>query len=192
MAAAVARMKAGDVLVLHGCCHNPTGVDLDRQQWDIVTQLVSDMGILPLIDFAYQGFANGLREDADGWLRLAATRQRADRRQLLLQELRPVQRARGRHDARRSHATGGADRSQPRQDRRAHQLLQPARPRRRHRQHSPQRRGPARAVGEGSDGDARPHQQHARALRGDAEPEGRGAGTSATSHASVACSRSPA
>ena len=71
MAAAVARMSAGDVLVLHGCCHNPTGVDLAPQQWDIITQLVSDMRILPLIDFAYQGFARGLREDAEGWLRLA-------------------------------------------------------------------------------------------------------------------------
>jgi aspartate/tyrosine/aromatic aminotransferase len=71
MAAAVARMKAGDVLVLHGCCHNPTGVDLGPQQWDIITQLVSDLRILPLIDFAYQGFATGLRQDAEGWLRLA-------------------------------------------------------------------------------------------------------------------------
>lgn len=70
MAAAVARMSAGDVIILHGCCHNPTGVDLAPQQWDVVTQLVTDLGILPLIDFAYQGFAAGLRADADGWQRL--------------------------------------------------------------------------------------------------------------------------
>lgn len=70
MAAAVARMSAGDVIVLHGCCHNPTGVDLAPQQWDVVTQLVTDLGILPLIDFAYQGFAAGLRADAEGWQRL--------------------------------------------------------------------------------------------------------------------------
>lgn len=70
MAAAVARMSAGDVIILHGCCHNPTGVDLAPQQWDVVTQLVTDLGILPLIDFAYQGFAAGLRADAEGWQRL--------------------------------------------------------------------------------------------------------------------------
>jgi aspartate/tyrosine/aromatic aminotransferase len=71
MAAAMAHIPAGDVLVLHGCCHNPTGVDLTTQQWEVVAQLVSDLGILPLVDFAYQGFANGLREDAAGWLQLA-------------------------------------------------------------------------------------------------------------------------
>lgn len=73
MAAAVARMSEGDVLVLHGCCHNPTGVDLSNEQWDIITQLVSDMRLLPLIDFAYQGFASGLRADAEGWQRLLRT-----------------------------------------------------------------------------------------------------------------------
>ena len=70
MAEAVVRIPAGDVLVLHGCCHNPTGVDLTPQQWDIIAQLVSDRGILPLVDFAYQGFASGLRADAEGWHRL--------------------------------------------------------------------------------------------------------------------------
>ena len=70
MAEAVARIPAGDVLVLHGCCHNPTGVDLSSQQWEIIAQLVSDLGILPLVDFAYQGFASGLRADAEGWHRL--------------------------------------------------------------------------------------------------------------------------
>ena len=71
MASAIARIPAGDVLVLHGCCHNPTGVDLTTEQWEVVAQLVSDLGILPLVDFAYQGFANGLRDDAAGWLQLA-------------------------------------------------------------------------------------------------------------------------
>jgi aspartate/tyrosine/aromatic aminotransferase len=71
MASAIARIPAGDVLVLHGCCHNPTGVDLTTEQREVVAQLVSDLGILPLVDFAYQGFANGLRDDAAGWLQLA-------------------------------------------------------------------------------------------------------------------------
>lgn len=70
LAAAIARIPAGDVIVLHGCCHNPTGVDLSAKEWDIVGQLLKDLDILPLVDFAYQGFANGIRSDADGWQRL--------------------------------------------------------------------------------------------------------------------------
>ena len=57
---------AGDVVLLHGCCHNPTGADLDDEQWDEVTRLVSERGLLPLVDIAYQGFGRGLDEDARG------------------------------------------------------------------------------------------------------------------------------
>ena len=70
LAASIARMSPGDVIVLHGCCHNPTGVDLSAKEWDIVAQLITDLGILPLIDFAYQGFANGVDADTDGWQRV--------------------------------------------------------------------------------------------------------------------------
>jgi aspartate/tyrosine/aromatic aminotransferase len=52
--------------LLHGCCHNPTGVDLNAQQWRAVVEVASARKLLPLIDFAYQGFAAGLREDAEG------------------------------------------------------------------------------------------------------------------------------
>ena len=54
------------VLLLHGCCHNPTGVDLDASQWQAIVEVVRARKLLPLIDFAYQGFATGLREDAEG------------------------------------------------------------------------------------------------------------------------------
>ena len=57
---------AGDVVVLHGCCHNPTGVDLQPQQWQAVGDVLAERKLLPLVDFAYQGFANGLEEDAAG------------------------------------------------------------------------------------------------------------------------------
>ncbi len=70
LAAAIARIPAGDVIVLHGCCHNPTGVDLSAKEWDIIGQLLKDLDILPLVDFAYQGFASGIQADADGWQRL--------------------------------------------------------------------------------------------------------------------------
>lgn len=61
---AVAGIPAGDVLLLHGCCHNPTGVDPTPEQWEAIAGLVAERGLLPLVDFAYQGFATGIREDA--------------------------------------------------------------------------------------------------------------------------------
>ncbi|RLT39210.1 MAG: aspartate/tyrosine/aromatic aminotransferase [Chloroflexi bacterium] len=66
MLAVIRQIPAGDVLLLHGCCHNPTGVDLSTEQWQAVAQVASERGLLPLLDFAYQGFADGLDEDAAG------------------------------------------------------------------------------------------------------------------------------
>jgi aromatic-amino-acid transaminase len=54
-------MKAGDMLVLHGCCHNPTGANLSAEQWQIITDLVLEKNVMPLIDIAYQGFGDGLQ-----------------------------------------------------------------------------------------------------------------------------------
>ena len=56
----------GDVVLLHGCCHNPTGIDPTPQQWDKLAEMSAQKGWLPLFDFAYQGFAHGLEEDAYG------------------------------------------------------------------------------------------------------------------------------
>ena len=56
----------GDVVLLHGCCHNPTGADLDPDQWAQVTGLIAERGLLPFIDIAYQGFGDGLAPDAAG------------------------------------------------------------------------------------------------------------------------------
>ncbi|PPI86857.1 amino acid aminotransferase [Candidatus Pantoea edessiphila] len=58
--------KAGDILLLHGCCHNPTGVDLDIEQWKYLAEISYNNGLLPLFDFAYQGFAHNIHEDAQG------------------------------------------------------------------------------------------------------------------------------
>jgi aromatic-amino-acid transaminase len=57
-------MPAGSVVVLHACCHNPTGVDLSKEQWSAVLELVRSRGLLPFLDLAYQGFAEGLEDDA--------------------------------------------------------------------------------------------------------------------------------
>lgn len=66
MLAAIRQIPAGDVLLLHGCCHNPTGADLTTDQWQQVAAVVAERNILPLVDFAYQGFGDGLEEDAQG------------------------------------------------------------------------------------------------------------------------------
>jgi aspartate/tyrosine/aromatic aminotransferase len=62
---------AGDVVVLHACCHNPTGVDPTLPQWAQVGEVIRQRELLPLVDFAYQGFGQGLEEDAAGLRRLA-------------------------------------------------------------------------------------------------------------------------
>lgn len=66
MKAALADVPAGDVVLLHGCCHNPSGMDPDAAQWAELATLTAEKGILPLFDFAYQGFGAGLDEDAAG------------------------------------------------------------------------------------------------------------------------------
>lgn len=58
--------RSGDVVLLHGCCHNPTGADLDMGQWDELSALVVERGLVPFIDLAYQGLGNGLEADAAG------------------------------------------------------------------------------------------------------------------------------
>ena len=57
-------IPSGDVVILHACCHNPTGADLSPEQWDEVANIASVKGWLPLLDFAYQGFGLSIEEDA--------------------------------------------------------------------------------------------------------------------------------
>ena len=55
---------AGSIVVLHACCHNPTGVDLSKENWLAVLDIVRSRGLVPFLDLAYQGFAEGLEADA--------------------------------------------------------------------------------------------------------------------------------
>lgn len=71
MCAALSNVASDDVVLLHACCHNPSGMDLNNEQWQEIANLAKEIGFLPLIDMAYQGFGNGLDEDAYG-LRLMA------------------------------------------------------------------------------------------------------------------------
>jgi aspartate/tyrosine/aromatic aminotransferase len=63
---AIESASAGDVVLLHGCCHNPTGADLDARQWAEVTHAIVAGGLIPFVDIAYQGLGRGLDEDAAG------------------------------------------------------------------------------------------------------------------------------
>ena len=62
----LSNIPAGDVVLMHGCCHNPTGANFSNAQWDIISELALKVGFLPLVDIAYQGFGAGLEEDAYG------------------------------------------------------------------------------------------------------------------------------
>ena len=62
----VARLPAGSVVLLHGCCHNPTGADLDVDQWRALATLIERRGLLPFVDMAYQGFGDDLERDVAG------------------------------------------------------------------------------------------------------------------------------
>lgn len=64
--AALSRAQAGDVALLHGCCHNPTGADFSLGQWLAIGRLLAERGVLPLIDLAYQGLGDGIEEDGAG------------------------------------------------------------------------------------------------------------------------------
>jgi aromatic-amino-acid transaminase len=64
MLASLERIPAGGIVVLHACCHNPTGVDPDPEQWGRIVEVVRSRGLVPYLDLAYQGFADGV--DADG------------------------------------------------------------------------------------------------------------------------------
>jgi aromatic-amino-acid transaminase len=66
MMAALEQSLPGDVVLLHGCCHNPTGADLNLEQWDVLSRFVADRGLVPFIDLAYQGLGHGLEADAAG------------------------------------------------------------------------------------------------------------------------------
>lgn len=73
MMAKLDKASAGELVLIHGCCHNPCGADLSKEQWEELTKLCERRGLVPFIDLAYQGLAEGLDEDAFG-VRLMAAR----------------------------------------------------------------------------------------------------------------------
>jgi aromatic-amino-acid transaminase len=73
MLASLAQAPAGAIVVLHACCHNPTGVDPTPEQWDSIIEKVRSRGLVPFLDLAYQGFGDGIDADAAVVRRFAAT-----------------------------------------------------------------------------------------------------------------------
>ena len=69
----LAGVQAGDAVLLHGCCHNPTGANLNADQWAQVADLLLAKGAIPFVDLAYQGFGDGLEEDSAATRMIAAT-----------------------------------------------------------------------------------------------------------------------
>ena len=76
--AAIAAAEPGDAILLHGCCHNPTGIDYTPAQWDEIAQLVAARALLPILDLAYQGLGQGMVEDAYGVRRVLDADRLAD------------------------------------------------------------------------------------------------------------------
>ncbi len=68
----LSQAKEGDAVLLHACCHNPTGIDPTKEQWETIAKFLAEKKLLPMIDFAYQGFGHGIEEDAQG-LRIIAS-----------------------------------------------------------------------------------------------------------------------
>lgn len=62
----LAAIPEGDAVLFHACCHNPSGMDPDQAQWARISEITRERNLLPLVDFAYQGFGDGLEEDAAG------------------------------------------------------------------------------------------------------------------------------
>ena len=73
LTAKLEQLPAGDLVLLHGCCHNPCGADLSPEQWQALAEICGRRGLVPFIDFAYQGLAEGVEQDAYG-ARLMAER----------------------------------------------------------------------------------------------------------------------
>ncbi len=73
MLATLKEVPADDAVLLHACCHNPSGMDLNHGQWQQVADLAREVGFFPVVDMAYQGFGEGLEEDAAGLRLLADT-----------------------------------------------------------------------------------------------------------------------
>ena len=191
MIAALDRLPAGSIVVLHACCHNPTGADLTPAQWERVVATVRARGLVPFLDLAYQGFGDGLDADGAAVRRFAATAGPAAGRELVLEVVLALRRAHRRADPRRREQGRGRPRAVAGQAGDPLELFEPADARRPDRLDDPDLGRAARAVGSRARDHARPHQAGARAAGRDAARARSPMPTSASCSRSAACSRTP-
>ena len=123
----------GDVVLIHACCHNPTGADLTAEQWQAVTELLLRRKLVPYLDLAYQGFGASLEADAAAVRDGRGTSARSAHRRVVFQEPRPVSRTRRRLDRRQRKCGARGCRANPHAAHRAQHLFHAARSWRGHR-----------------------------------------------------------
>ncbi len=157
--------QAGDVVLFHGCCHNPTGIDPTLDQWQQLAQLSVEKGWLPLFDFAYQGFARGLEEDAEGLRAFAALHKELLVASSYSKKLWPVQRARRRLHSGRRGSRDCRPRLQSDEVGDPRQLLEPACAWRLRGRHHSEQRCATGNLGAGTDRYAPAHPAYASAVR---------------------------
>ena len=157
----LATVPAGDVVLLHGCCHNPTGVDPTADQWEEVADLAHRAGWLPIVDFAYQGFGDSIEEDAAG-LR-ALCRRSGTASASSFQKLWPLSRTDWRPNLRTTQRSRCAG-TESFKNCRANKLFEPTCSRFGHRCRNLGRRIPSCAVGRRSGRNAGPDQWNAPTL----------------------------
>ena len=125
--------RAGDIVCLHACCHNPSGIDPTQEQWVELAELTAQRGMLPLVDFAYQGFGDGLIDDRIGIKSLLAQHEELLVCTSFSKNFGPVQRTRRRPLRRLRGCRERSQRLKQHEDGGSVQLLQPAATRRCHR-----------------------------------------------------------
>jgi hypothetical protein len=151
MKAYLQELAKGSIVVLHACCHNPTGADLSLDEWRDLVPLMAERGLIPFLDIAYQGFGNGLDADAE------PVRLFAESGQEFL-----VASSFSKSFSLYGERVGALTIVAVRQAACSGELLEPPHPRRRDRRDRPHRSGAARRLGAGTRRNARPDPRHAR------------------------------
>ncbi|KAI1691815.1 aminotransferase class I and II domain-containing protein [Ditylenchus destructor] len=161
MLAALNAAPAGTIVVLHACCHNPTGYDITPAQWDQVVAAVKAKGLVPFLDMAYQGFGYGLKEDGAAVAKFVAAGLTFFVSTSFSKSFSLYGERVGALSVLCENKEEAARVLSPAQDRHPHQLQQPAHARRRRGGRSARQSRAARPLGEGAGRDARAHQGHA-------------------------------
>ncbi len=154
-------IPAGDIVLLHACCHNPSGVDLDNEQWRQVVAIAGECGWMPFLDFAYQGFGAGVEEDRYAVEQFAATGRDFFIASSFSKNFGLYNERAGALTIVSPTAEESAGGHEPSQDRGPGDLLQPAGPWRSGRRHHPRRSGAVQTVARGTGRHARTHRRHA-------------------------------